>query len=114
VSGAVTCTADDIVFRAAVRQKHDGGAATYLLRDGGFVLAGLPRPPGTRWWLAFRKTGTAEPPDQTISLMPGGFAQFSLGSARFSVRADECRIMVDKDTGPLMSHDATEVVIARQ
>jgi hypothetical protein len=114
VSGPVTCTADDIVFRAAVRQKHDGGSATYLLRDGGFVLAGLPRPPGTRWWLAFRKTGTAEPSAQTLSLLPGGFAQFSLGSARFSVRADECRIMVDKDTGPLMSHDATEVVIARQ
>jgi uncharacterized membrane protein YbhN (UPF0104 family) len=50
----------------------------------------------------------------TISLMRGGFAQFSLGSARFSVSVDECRIMADKDTGPLMSHDATEVVIARQ
>jgi hypothetical protein len=113
-SGGSSCAADDVVFRAAAREKHDGGSATYLLRDGGFVLAGVPRTPGTRWWLAFKNPGASELENRTVSLTPGGATQFTLGSSRFSITADDCRVMVDKDTGPLLSHHTTEVVIARQ
>jgi hypothetical protein len=114
---AAACAADDVTFRATAGEKRADKSAAYSIREGGFVLAGLPAGIGVGWVVDFKNAGrdsNTAGDARTLSLRPGASAQFSFGSQRFSIAADDCRVMIEKDTGAFLSKHSTSVVISRQ